>query len=158
MGYSFTYPLFRICGARVGCYIHYPTISCDMLKKVESRTGDFNNRQLIAKYRLLTDFKVELHQVMNWFEFVLQLVYYKIFTWFYALCGRRSSVVMTNSSWTAGHIDQLWNLSSRKIFPPCDVSKYTSLPVENRNQGLLISLAQFRPEKNHLDQGILAIT
>ena len=85
-------------------------------------------------------------------------------------------MVMTNSSWTAGHIDQLWSLSSRKIFPPCDVrkgskilyivllkksssrkySKYTSLPIENRNENLLISVAQFRPEKNHLDQGILA--
>ena len=37
MGYSFTYPLFVLAGCRVGCYIHYPTISTDMLKKVENR-------------------------------------------------------------------------------------------------------------------------
>ena len=137
MGYSFTYPLFRLCGAKVASYIHYPTISCDMLKKVESRRDDFNNRQIIAKSSVLTQ---------------LKLIYYHAFTRVYKFCGRRSEAIMTNSSWTKGHIDQLWSLDSTKIFPPCDVAKFTSLPLEGRNENLLISLAQFRPEKNHLDQ------
>ena len=35
MGYSFTMPLFKYCGASlVGCYVHYPTISTDMLAQV----------------------------------------------------------------------------------------------------------------------------
>ena len=35
MGYAFTYPLFKyLAGCPVGCYVHYPTISCDMLEVV----------------------------------------------------------------------------------------------------------------------------
>ncbi|CAK9025436.1 unnamed protein product [Durusdinium trenchii] len=36
MGYAFTLPLFSLlAGSRVGCYVHYPTISTDMLEQVE---------------------------------------------------------------------------------------------------------------------------
>ncbi len=35
MGYAFAQPVFGVLGhARVGCYVHYPTISTDMLAKV----------------------------------------------------------------------------------------------------------------------------
>ena len=35
MGYAFTLPLFKYFGgSKVGCYVHYPTISTDMLNKV----------------------------------------------------------------------------------------------------------------------------
>ena len=58
MGYSFTYPLFRLCGSKVGCYIHYPTISTDMLNKVKNRGDSFNNDSRIAKSTILTNAKV----------------------------------------------------------------------------------------------------
>jgi len=138
MGYSFTYPLFRLCGSKVGCYIHYPTISTDMLKKVKNRGDSFNNDSRIAKSTILTNAK---------------LVYYKLFAWAYSLCGKCSQSVMTNSSWTANHINSLWNVDSKKIYPPCDVSRFSSIPLtSDRDPNLLISLAQFRPEKNHSDQ------
>ena len=60
MGYSFTYPLFWICGAKIGCYIHYPTISTDMLDKVRNRANSFNNKGFIAKSKILTTGKVSL--------------------------------------------------------------------------------------------------
>lgn len=135
MGYSFTYPLFLLVGCRVGCYIHYPTISTDMLKKVENRNQAFNNRPVIANNKILSQLKV---------------YYYYLFSWAYGLCGRCSTSVMTNSSWTKSHLDTLWKLDTTKIFPPCDVSKFTTLELKNqRISGLIISLAQFRPEKNH---------
>ena len=60
---------------------------------------------------------------------------------------------MTNSSWTKSHLDSLWGVNTSKIFPPCDVSKFTTLPrTEKRVAGRIISLAQFRPEKNHAMQ------
>lgn len=139
MGYSFTYPLFWICGAKIGCYIHYPTISTDMLEKVRNRANSFNNKGFIAKSKFLTTGK---------------LIYYNIFSLVYGWCGRFSQVIMSNSSWTAGHLDYLWNVNSIKIFPPCDVSRYTQIPIDSneRDRNLLISLAQFRPEKNHEEQ------
>lgn len=36
-GYAFTFPLAMAAGARVACYVHYPTISTDMLRRVQSR-------------------------------------------------------------------------------------------------------------------------
>ena len=136
MGYSFTYPLFRlVAGCRVACYIHYPTISTDMLQRVQKREANFNNRGLIAASPTLS---------------ALKLLYYRLFAWSYGICGRFSSAVMTNSSWTAEHIDTLWSMKSTKIFPPCDVSAFQKLSLsEKREDGLIISLAQFRPEKNH---------
>jgi alpha-1,2-mannosyltransferase len=37
MGYAFGYWLARVFGGcRVGCYVHYPTVSTDMIGKVHS--------------------------------------------------------------------------------------------------------------------------
>ena len=49
MGYAATLPLFSYCGGSVtGCYVHYPTISTDMLDRVRSKHRAYNNRGLIA--------------------------------------------------------------------------------------------------------------
>ena len=38
MGYAFTLPIFRyLGGCRVGSYVHYPTVSTDMLSVVRER-------------------------------------------------------------------------------------------------------------------------
>ena len=45
-GAAFTLPLARLffgCGGRVGAYVHYPTISTDMLRVVVERRPAFNN-------------------------------------------------------------------------------------------------------------------
>ena len=42
MGYSFTWPFVRlICGSdiAIGAYVHYPTISSDMVKRVRERSS-----------------------------------------------------------------------------------------------------------------------
>jgi alpha-1,2-mannosyltransferase len=46
MGYAFTFPLVRlICGPHmtIGAYIHYPTVSTDMVKRVKARTAGIEN-------------------------------------------------------------------------------------------------------------------
>jgi alpha-1,2-mannosyltransferase len=30
-GWAFTFPLARMAGCKVACYVHYPTVSTDML-------------------------------------------------------------------------------------------------------------------------------
>jgi len=66
MGYAFTLPLFKIFGkCKVGCYIHYPTISTDMLNQVRSRSPTYNNRSRISN---------------SWFLSFLKLQYYKPIT------------------------------------------------------------------------------
>ena len=67
MGYAFTLPLFRyIGGCRVGCYTHYPTISTDMLRRVSSRSAQYNNSHYVARSPFLTGGKI---------------IYYKMFAW-----------------------------------------------------------------------------
>lgn len=139
MGYAFTYPIFRfIGGSKVGCYVHYPTISTDMLKKVKTRETSYNNAAIISQSIILTHGK---------------LVYYQIFAFLYGLVGKCSSVIMVNSSWTKDHITEIWKKPSSTaiVYPPCDTSEFAK--VKNTSETCtvkkVISIAQFRPEKNH---------
>ncbi|KAK1291889.1 GDP-Man:Man(3)GlcNAc(2)-PP-Dol alpha-1,2-mannosyltransferase [Acorus calamus] len=136
-GYAFTYPLARIFGCRVICYTHYPTISCDMLSRVRQRRSIYNNDSLIASSEWLSRCKV---------------IYYIFFSWMYGMVGSCAHVVMVNSSWTRSHIEKLWKIPERtsRIYPPCDTSALQSLPLERPGViPKLISVAQFRPEKDH---------
>lgn len=64
-------------------------------------------------------------------------------------------VVMVNSSWTRDHIRSLWwNWHAPiRVYPPCDTDALQRLPLDRKLKRLyLVSVAQFRPEKNHLLQ------
>jgi len=141
MGYAFTFPLFALIGrCRVGCYVHYPTISTDMLAKVRSRDVGVCNNAAITR---------------SWILSMAKLLYYRVFAALYGFVGRFAEVVMVNSSWTRGHIDLLWRVPERTmtVFPPCDTAALAALPLERTavegGGHTVMSLAQFRPEKNH---------
>lgn len=139
-GWAFTYPLARLAGARVACYVHYPTISTDMLDRVYNRTPLYNNNSEITS---------SLPKSMA------KLVYYHIFAFVYGLAGTCAQVVMVNSSWTRDHIRSLWwNWHAPiRVYPPCDTDALQRLPLDRKLKRLyLVSVAQFRPEKNHLLQ------
>ena len=139
-GLAFNLILFKWLGqCKTACYVHYPTISTDMLKVVEDQTQAFNNAAWISNSVIMTR---------------LKLLYYKVFSLLYSLVGNRSDVVMVNSSWTHGHIQAIWNPRRLSIvYPPCDTSAFmtpvsTSAMVTN-NQFRIVSVGQFRPEKRH---------
>ncbi|GLG95470.1 Asparagine-linked glycosylation protein 11-like protein [Gryllus bimaculatus] len=143
MGYAFTLPLFKYIGCcRTACYVHYPTITSDMLHRVSQRTVAHNNRRLVARSPFLTAGK---------------LLYYRIFSMAYSWAGRCADCVMVNSSWTEDHINDLWKcpLKTHRIYPPCDVNDLKQLPIlkqdANKKDKLLkiVSVGQFRPEKDH---------
>ncbi|KAL3685039.1 hypothetical protein R1sor_003061 [Riccia sorocarpa] len=136
-GYAFTYPLARLFGCVVVCYTHYPTISSDMLRRVQMRTSIYNNNSRIAKSNLLSTAKV---------------LYYRIVARLYGWAGSWTHLAMVNSSWTRAHIEELWGIPSRtvRVYPPCDTSTLQALPLRRRvKNGYIISVAQFRPEKAH---------
>ena len=146
MGYAFTLPLFKYFGGcKVGCYVHYPTISTDMLDKVRSRASTYNNRNRVANSYYLSN---------------LKLIYYKVFAWMYGKAGGVSDLTMVNSSWTEDHVKRLWYLTPgndvHKIYPPCDVRQFKELKrdpeedIEDENKvKTILSIGQFRPEKDH---------
>ncbi|KAG0080106.1 asparagine-linked glycosylation protein [Podila epicladia] len=134
MGYAFTYPAARMFGGcQVVAYVHYPSVSSDMIGRVASRESSHNNASHVASSPLYT---------------ALKLVYYRGFAMLYALVGAFCHVVMANSSWTKGHIDSLWGIKSTVVYPPCDTNAFNQFSLLNRER-IILSVAQFRPEKGH---------
>ncbi|KAL1341307.1 hypothetical protein HN51_027790 [Arachis hypogaea] len=136
-GYAFTYPLARLFGCKVICYTHYPTISTDMLSRVSQRRLMYNNDASIAKSVWLSRCK---------------LIYYTFFSWLYGIVGSYTHLAMVNSSWTKSHIEKLWGVSPciKRVYPPCDTSGLQVLPLKRPAEiPVIISVAQFRPEKAH---------
>ncbi|GJJ71297.1 alpha-1,2-mannosyltransferase [Entomortierella parvispora] len=134
MGYAFTYPAARLFGGcQVAAYVHYPTISSDMIGRVASRESSHNNSDHVAKSPIFTH---------------LKLIYYKIFALVYSVVGSFAHIVMVNSSWTKGHIDSLWGIKSAVVYPPCDTEAFKDSPLRGRER-IIVSVAQFRPEKGH---------
>ncbi|KAJ6526624.1 mannosyltransferase [Mycena vulgaris] len=145
MGYAFTLPLVRLLGIPAGAYVHYPTISPPMIARVASRSTSYANAQAISRSRVLSAAK---------------LAYYHAFMLLYALALRRARVVMVNSSWTQHHVDRVlayppfgrWGVvRTRVVYPSCDTREMARLPLAGRAR-VVLSIAQFRPEKNHAAQ------
>ncbi|KAM4731480.1 GDP-Man:Man(3)GlcNAc(2)-PP-Dol alpha-1,2-mannosyltransferase-like isoform 2-T2 [Anableps anableps] len=159
MGYAFTIPIFRyLGGCKAASYVHYPTVSTDMLSVVRERNPRFNNADFISRNPVLSALKV---------------VYYCCFALLYGLAGSCSDVVMVNSTWTLRHILALWRCPSRTIivYPPCDVRAFLDIPLEDEEEleedweelgseedgkgggdrkcHSIVSVGQFRPEKDH---------
>ena len=136
-GYAFTVPLFRwVGGSRTASYVHYPTVSTDMIHVVENSVRAFNNNTRYTTSGAWRRLKVK---------------YYQLFAKLYGVAGRRNDVVMVNSSWTYNHIKQIWNSASLSIvYPPCDTSAFLGVPLEREGRDIrVVSIGQFRPEKKH---------
>lgn len=150
IGFTFTLPVFRLLGCTIVTYVHYPVISTDMVKDVKTSVhASFNNRQIFVKSPLMRN---------------LKLFYYKILSGIYGAAGRCAHLVMVNSRWTQKHIGSIWNVKPHVVYPPCDVRSLEVLghkkidhwtKVFRSSAGAqpiplnIVSIAQFRPEKNH---------
>ena len=148
MGYAFTLALSKFFFPKVptGAYVHYPTISTDMLSSLDSEAEQGLNAG-----------------TGNGFKGIAKKKYWHIFAWLYGWVGKNIDVVLTNSSWTQGHIRSLWGPNRAKrheasdiqvVFPPVaveDLEKAIELSPssERQRQKILLYIAQFRPEKNH---------
>jgi alpha-1,2-mannosyltransferase len=121
MGYAFTLPFVSsVLEIPTAAYVHYPTISTDMLGRV---SGISIGKQL----------------------------YWRTFAFLYGYVCRQMDVLITNSSWTMGHMERLTGKKDgeiRVIFPPCDTVALKNLELSRREK-LIIDVAQFRPEKDH---------
>ncbi|KAL4900536.1 hypothetical protein BDW74DRAFT_161600 [Aspergillus multicolor] len=155
MGYAFAIAFCKLLFPSVptGAYVHYPTISTDMLQSLDDQTG----------------LKGVNAGAGTGLRGTLKRKYWLAFARLYGWIGSHVDVVMCNSSWTSAHIRAIWGpsrhtpfLSSHTIkykdpvvvFPPTAVSDIQStIPVtpetEKTRTPTLLYIAQFRPEKNH---------
>ena len=144
MGYAFTLALCKYLFPYVptAAYVHYPTISTDMLDSLDDRTGLRGvNSGAGAGVRGR-----------------VKKMYWKLFARLYGWVGSNIDVVMCNSSWTRGHITALWKGKSSSfaavVYPPCPVEEIenkidVSAGSESKREHMLLYIAQFRQEKNH---------
>ncbi|KAK3946443.1 GDP-Man:Man(3)GlcNAc(2)-PP-Dol alpha-1,2-mannosyltransferase [Diplogelasinospora grovesii] len=156
MGYAFALGLskFFFRDVPTGAYVHYPTISTDMLDSLDPKSavgGQGVNAGKGAGTKGL-----------------VKKLYWQLFAKIYSWMGSSADVVMTNSTWTQGHIRRLWGplrnnslLGGRKsnpiavVYPPVAVRELeheievSEASESLREKGLLLYIAQFRPEKNH---------
>jgi len=139
-GCAFTFIIAKLVAhCKIIAYVHYPTISTDMLSLVWERRPNFNNSSGISRSRTFT---------------YIKLVYYVIFALAYGFIGSLADLVLVNSTWTYNHIYKIWRLARNRIFivyPPCDTYSLTSMDIHNRKR-LILSIGQFRPEKDHMLQ------
>lgn len=136
-GHAFVVPVFKwLGGCKTASYVHYPTVSTDMIEKVKSSESSYNNSSTISQSKALTN---------------LKLFYYRFFAKLYGFAGRKNDIVMVNSSWTHGHISKLWKSHNVYIiYPPCDTSSFEKLPLKKVDKKFkIVSIGQFRPEKDH---------
>lgn len=146
MGYAFALGLCKLLFPKVptGAYVHYPTISTDMLESLEGTQGAHAGKGAGA-------------------QGFAKKNYWKLFAILYSWVGSSVDIVMTNSTWTQDHIKTLWDPYRRQksktdpivvVYPPTAVREMeqeveVSEESEKRREKAIIYLAQFRPEKNH---------
>lgn len=140
VGVPFVYPLLRLlAGCTVVSYTHYPIISSAMAQRVRSGSADHTNAGFIARNPVLR---------------LGKLAYYKVLYLLYRGMGWFPHVVLTNSSWTQNHVQAAyWPRTCVRLFPPCDTTSFVaaSKSAEERRH-TIVSVGQFRPEKNHMLQ------
>lgn len=109
-----------------------------MLSLVWERRPSYNNSDQIRSNPIVT---------------YLKLIYYSVFAILYGLVGSLSDLTMVNSSWTKNHIQHLWRLAGdiHVVFPPVDTKSLNKLSLLQRKY-LILSIGQFRPEKDHILQ------
>lgn len=136
IGLTFAMVIFKyIGGCRTGSYIHYPVITKEMTKRVSNRETAFNNSGRIARSPLLTFGKI---------------IYYKFLAMMYSCMGKFSDITIVNSTFTLEHLSALWNTPLHLVYPPCDTRCLKKIKKSNKPKNIrILSVAQFRPEKNH---------
>ena len=148
MGYSFTLAMSKILFPSIptGAYVHYPTISTDMLSSLNAEMGKGVNAGTGKGIKGFVKRK-----------------YWQAYAHLYSRSGSHVDIVMTNSSWTQAHIQSLWGLYRKKrrkahavevLFPPVAVGEILEAidlegPKAVPREKTLLYVAQFRPEKNH---------
>lgn len=151
MGYAFVLGFCKLMFPRVstGAYVHYPTISTDMLDSLDPSSA-VGSQGVNAGKGVGT-------------QGTAKKLYWKAFARLYSWVGSSVDIVMTNSTWTQAHVKNLWGpLRADKnktdpiavVYPPVAVQEIeqeveVSQASESQRQKVLVYIAQFRPEKNH---------
>jgi alpha-1,2-mannosyltransferase len=174
IGAPFAFPFVRlISGAKVFAYVHYPVISSDMLKQVREQRPSFNNNEKIARNVAVSSLKLIYYR---FFAFLFS----RVGQWV-DLIIVNSSWTRKHIQELWYFPDSSGRRKLETIFPPCNTTTLERLPLSRsfpfklkdcpNNNGflaskdcesvnlneledclILLSIGQFRPEKDHFLQ------
>jgi alpha-1,2-mannosyltransferase len=138
VGLAFSFRIVKklLPKCKVVAYVHYPFISMDMLDAVGKRGESFNNSSRIADSPILSRIKY---------------FYYQRLIYEYGQMSKFCDYVWANSTWTRDQMERVWpsfkgNIS--RLYPPCSTTNFSKLKMD-RKENIMMSFAQFRPEKHH---------
>jgi alpha-1,2-mannosyltransferase len=109
-----------------------------MINQVQHNQPGVHSRGRMNKFPIYKKFKI---------------YYYKLILKLYELMGNKClSFAYVNSTWTYNHMKDLWRdlLKNKKLvilYPPCSISLYKEAAKNDQRQNIIVSFAQFRPEK-----------
>lgn len=172
MGAAFTYPLAKLlCGCTVVTYTHYPIISSDMLQRVREQRPAHNNDGIISgsvsisaaklgyyqlfaiAYTIVGSFADKVMVNSSWTEsHISQLWRLQI--------DPKKGPLQHNTDQDPSRYEkkqtggQGYRKSLVKLYPPCNTTHLQGIPLghQESRKRLVLSIGQFRPEKDHLLQ------
>ena len=128
-GCAFTFLVVKwlLPACQILAYVHYPTISTDMM------SWEWNQSSKSVWKRQI------------------KLIYFAMFAMAYGLVGSLADLVMVNSTWTYNHIRRLWRWCSAIdiVYPPCRIAPSRERIQASPRKPVIVSIGQFRPEKDH---------
>jgi alpha-1,2-mannosyltransferase len=181
-GAAFTYLPARILfGCQVVAYVHYPTISTDMLRRVWQTTRTSGRESSTSADDDDNDTTSTPTSSTTTTRSLVKCIYYILFAVLYGVVGSLASLVLTNSTWTYNHIQSLWKYAAwrkriRIVYPPCRFPSVNTIDTDqtdtndanennhpprtfppavsssDRKTNAIVSIGQFRPEKDHVLQ------
>jgi len=99
-GLPFTYSILSFFGGgKLISYVHYPFISSDMIKDVESNVAGVHSRGILSRFALFRKLKI---------------LYYKLMLKVYQFNGNYSLFSHCNSTSTLNHIVKTWGNNLEK--------------------------------------------
>ena len=168
--------------SRILSYTHYPTISTDMLHRVIHRETQFNNDAFITSHPLLSLLKQLYNTPTHQNHHPATIAFSPYSTPLRAAAPISSSQTapgrtITSFRFGASHTVKIVGSHHSElsiVYPPCDTTEHRSLSaqstpnttINNANstnssasslklplrQRVILSVGQFRPEKNHVQQ------
>lgn len=172
MGYGFVLPFVRfIAGGSVaiGTYTHYPTVSSDMVKRVRERSAEGVENGGVASSAWRTRAKLVYYSIFTRL-YALALLFsdHTMTNSSWTQAHIKSLRTSARSSFAASILlkDEAADVARESrgestkadravcevVYPPCDTRELSKLGNLTNRARELVSLAQFRPEKEHAKQ------
>lgn len=169
MGCAFTYPCAKFFfGCTVVAYIHYPIISSDMLQRVRDQRPAHSENGTVSGNISISAAKLVYYQFFAYMytfvgSFADEAIVNSSWTenhisqlWGLELRGKELELNLNpeDSSKRSRPPNHRTKKVVLKIYPPCNTTHLQEIPLgdETTRQRIILSVGQFRPEKDHVLQ------